>query len=222
MREYRLAVIPADGIGQETVPGAMRLRALLAEGDGGFRVRRDTFPWDSDYYVAHGAMMPANALQTLDSGFDAIYLGPVGDPRLPDDVTLWGLLIPIRRTFDQYVNPRPNRLLAGVPSPVRDKRPADIDLVLVRENTEGEYAGVGGRVHHLRPGDRQPDRRLLVAAAHARLPGRARRGQPADARGRGRARTGQARTLDLGGRATTAELSQAIAAAVRRLAQSSA
>src|ERR1051325_8994199 len=96
MRDYRLAVIPADGIGQERVPEAMRVLDVLAEVDGGFRVQRDALPWGSDYYVAHGAMMPTDALTILD-GYDAIYLGPVGDPRLPDDVTLWGLLIPIRR-----------------------------------------------------------------------------------------------------------------------------
>jgi tartrate dehydrogenase/decarboxylase/D-malate dehydrogenase len=90
-------------------------------------------------------MMPADALQILDSSYDAIYLGPVGDPRLPDDVTLWGLLIPIRQTFDQYVNLRPIRLLPGVRGPLRDKDPADVDIVFVRENTEGEYSGVGGR-----------------------------------------------------------------------------
>jgi tartrate dehydrogenase/decarboxylase/D-malate dehydrogenase len=146
MREYRLAVIPADGIGQETVPEAMRLLDLLAEVDGGFQVRRDEYPWGSAHYLAHGAMMPGDALTILD-GYDAIYLGPVGDPRIPDDVTLWGLLIPIRQTFDQYVNLRPIRLFKGVRGPLAGKGPADIDLVFVRENTEGEYAGVGGRVH---------------------------------------------------------------------------
>jgi tartrate dehydrogenase/decarboxylase / D-malate dehydrogenase len=145
MREYRLAVIPADGIGQETVPQAMVLLDTLAEIDGGFRFRREVLPWGSQYYFEHGAMMPTDALQTLDNNYDAIYLGPVGDPRLPDDVTLWGLLIPIRQTFDQYVNLRPIRLLPGVRGPLRDKDPADVDIVFVRENTEGEYSGVGGR-----------------------------------------------------------------------------
>ena len=148
MREYHLAVIPADGIGQETVPETMRVLDALAEVDGGFRLRRDELPWGSKHYFAHGAMMPADALKTLESeGYDAIYLGPVGDPRLPDAVTLWGLLIPIRQSFDQYVNLRPIRLLPGVRGPLRDKGPAEIDLVFVRENTEGEYSGVGGRVH---------------------------------------------------------------------------
>ena len=145
MRDYHLAVIPADGIGQETVPEAIALLDTLAEVDGGFRFRRDEFPWGSEYYFQHGLMMPADAVQTLDSGYDAIYLGPVGDPRLPDDVTLWGLLIPIRQTFDQYVNLRPIRLLPGVRGPLRDKTAADLDIVFVRENTEGEYSGVGGR-----------------------------------------------------------------------------
>jgi tartrate dehydrogenase/decarboxylase / D-malate dehydrogenase len=147
MRDYHLAVIPADGIGQETVPEAMTLLDTLAEVDGGFRIRRDAFPWGSEHYFRHGLMMPADAVQTLDNGYDAICLGPVGDPRLPDDVTLWGLLIPIRQTFDQYVNLRPIRLLPGVRGPLRDKTAADLDIVFVRENTEGEYSGVGGRVH---------------------------------------------------------------------------
>jgi tartrate dehydrogenase/decarboxylase/D-malate dehydrogenase len=147
MRAYRLAVIPADGIGRETVPEAMQVLDTLAELDGGFQVRREEFPWGSDYYFAHGAMMPLDALEVLDSGFDAIYLGPVGDPRLPDAVTLWGLLIPIRQSFDQYVNLRPIRLLPGVRGPLAGRGPAEVDFVFVRENTEGEYSGVGGRVH---------------------------------------------------------------------------
>jgi len=103
-------------------------------------------PWGSDHYRQTGRMMPADALQTL-GGFDAVYLGAVGSPDVPDDVTLWGLLLPMRQHFDLYVNLRPVRLLAGVESPLRGKGAQDIDMVCVRENTEGEYSGVGGRAH---------------------------------------------------------------------------
>jgi tartrate dehydrogenase/decarboxylase/D-malate dehydrogenase len=148
MRDYHLAVIPADGIGQETVPEAMRVLDALAATAAAFRVTRAELPWGSEYYLQHGAMMAADGLQTLErGGFDAIYLGPTGDPRLSDAVTLWGLLIPMRQQFDQYVNLRPSRLLPGVAGPLAGKGPADIDLVFVRENTEGEYSGVGGRAH---------------------------------------------------------------------------
>src|SRR5207237_9320467 len=106
------------------------------------------FDSGTERYLREGAMMPADALTTLEQGgFDSILLGPVGDPRVPDHITLWGLLLPIRQAFDQYVNLRPVRLLPGVRSPLSDKRPQDIDIVCVRENTEGEYAGAGGRVH---------------------------------------------------------------------------
>src|SRR5579875_992999 len=164
LREYHLAVIPADGIGQETVPEAMRVLDALAAVTDAFRVTRTEFPWGSEYYLRHGAMMPPDGLRLLErEGFDAIYLGPVGDPRLPDSVTLWGLLLPIRQQFDQYVNLRPIRLLPGVRGPLADKGPADIDLVFVRENTEGEYSGVGGRVH---PG--QPDELAIQSAVFTR------------------------------------------------------
>jgi tartrate dehydrogenase/decarboxylase/D-malate dehydrogenase len=164
LREYHLAVIPADGIGQETVPEAMRVLDAVAAATGAFRVTRSEFPWGSEHYLRHGAMMPPDGLRILErEGFDAIYLGPVGDPRLPDSVTLWGLLLPIRQQFDQYVNLRPIRLLPGVRGPLADKGPADIDWVFVRENTEGEYSGVGGRVH---PG--QPDELAIQSAVFTR------------------------------------------------------
>ncbi len=164
MREYHLAVIPADGIGRETVPEAMRVLDALAAVAGTFRVTRTEFPWGSEHYLRHGAMMPPDGLRILEhEGFDAIYLGPVGDPRLPDSVTLWGLLIPIRQQFDQYVNLRPIRLLPGVRGPLADKGPADIDLVFVRENTEGEYSGAGGRVHA-----GQPDELAIQSAVFTR------------------------------------------------------
>jgi tartrate dehydrogenase/decarboxylase/D-malate dehydrogenase len=146
MATRRIAVIPGDGIGPEVVEQALHVidAALLETGEG--LVRWESFPWGSAYYLEHGRMMPVDAIETLRS-FDAILLGAVGDPKVPDHVTLNGLLLPIRRSFDQYVNCRPATLFEGVRSPLRRKSPLSIDLVVLRENTEGEYCDVGGRVH---------------------------------------------------------------------------
>jgi tartrate dehydrogenase/decarboxylase / D-malate dehydrogenase len=142
-REHRIAVIAGDGVGAEVVPAGRR---VLESAAVDFRLAWTDLPWGSEHYLQTGRMMPADALETL-SGFDAIYLGAVGSPEVPDDVTLWGLLLPIRQHFDLYVNLRPVRLLPGVESPLRGQGAAEIDMVCVRENTEGEYAGVGGRAH---------------------------------------------------------------------------
>jgi len=148
MRRYHIAVFPGDGIGSEVIPVGVRVLKVLAEAGGEFRVDTEKFGWGSEWYLQHGVMMPSDGIQVLErGGFDAILLGPIGDPRVPDHITLWGLLLPIRQQFDQYVNLRPMRLLPGVSSPLAAKGPSDIDMVCVRENTEGEYAGVGGRVH---------------------------------------------------------------------------
>ncbi len=145
--EYRIAVIPGDGIGQEVVPEGCRILKAAEEAIGGFRLHFDEYPWGTEYYLQHGRMMPTDALKTLEA-YDAIYLGAIGMPSLaPDHVTLWGLLLPIRKAFEQYVNIRPTRLLPGLSGPLRNKGPEDIDFVCLRENTEGEYSGVGGRVH---------------------------------------------------------------------------
>lgn len=145
MQRYRIAVIAGDGIGREVIPaGKAVLEAAVA---GSAELVWTDLPWGSDYYRETGAMMPADGIETL-KGFDAIYLGAVGDPpHIPDHVTLWGLMLPIRKALDMHVNVRPIRLLPGVTGPLRDKGPADIDMIFVRENTEGEYAGVGGRIH---------------------------------------------------------------------------
>ncbi|MGA7671755.1 MAG: tartrate dehydrogenase [Nitrolancea sp.] len=145
MNEYRIAVIAGDGIGKEVIPAGKRvLEAAL--GDSA-KLVWDDLDWGSDHYRRTGAMMPADGLETLKQ-HDAIYLGAVGDPpAIPDHVTLWGLLLPIRKTFDLYVNVRPIKLLPGVTGPLVGKTSSDIDMLWVRENTEGEYAGVGGRVH---------------------------------------------------------------------------
>ena len=144
MKSYRVAVIPGDGIGQEVVPEGVRVLEACARRFG-FQVHTEEFPWGCGYYLQHGRMMPPDGLDRL-RGFDAILLGAVGDPRVPDHVSLWGLLLQIRKRFDLYVNLRPVRLLEGVPGPLSGRGPRDVDMVFVRENTEGEYAGVGGRV----------------------------------------------------------------------------
>lgn len=144
MKIYRLAVIPGDGIGQEVIPEGMKV--LDAAGRRfGFRIEPTEFPWGCGYFLTQGVMMPEDGLARL-RDFDAIYLGAVGDPRVPDHISLWGLLLPIRKAFDLYVNLRPIRLLDGIDGPLANRRPEEIDVLFVRENTEGEYAGIGGRL----------------------------------------------------------------------------
>jgi len=144
LNTHRLAVIPGDGIGREVIP--VGLKVIDAAGDRfGFRIEPSEFPWGCGYYLSHGAMMPEDGLTRL-RDFDAIYLGAVGDPRVPDHVSLWGLLLPIRKSFELFANVRPIRLLDGIDGPLAGRRPEDIDMMFVRENTEGEYAGIGGRM----------------------------------------------------------------------------
>ncbi len=146
MRHYRIAVLPGDGIGQDVAAEGLQALATLQELRGDFRLETREFDWSCGYYLRHGRMMPPDGLKTLEE-FDAIYLGAVGFPTVPDHVSLWGMLLPIRQGFDLYVNLRPIRLLPGTEGPLKGRGPEDIDFVCVRENTEGEYAGVGGRVH---------------------------------------------------------------------------
>jgi tartrate dehydrogenase/decarboxylase / D-malate dehydrogenase len=142
----RVACIPGDGIGPEVVREARRVLDAAAELHGGVKFDYDEFPWSCRYYLEHDEMMPKDALDTL-ADFDTIFLGAVGWPGVPDHISLWGLLIPIRRHFHQYVNVRPVKLLRGMRSPLRDREPGDIDFVVVRENSEGEYSDIGGRIH---------------------------------------------------------------------------
>lgn len=146
MKEYRIAAIPGDGIGPEVIAAGLEVLRALEEKVGGFRLRVESFPWGSEYYKKNGLMMPKEGLAQL-RDFDAIYFGAVGAPDVPDHVTLWGLRLAICQGFDQYVNLRPTRILRGLSSPLRDCKPGDLDWVIVRENTEGEYAGQGGRAH---------------------------------------------------------------------------
>ncbi|MGH3144256.1 MAG: tartrate dehydrogenase [Rubrobacter sp.] len=139
-----IAVVGGDGIGPEVTAAGVRVIQAAARGDSSLQVSFTEFPWGCEYYLEHGLMMPEDALETL-ADHDAIYLGAVGWPTVPDHVSLWGLLLPIRRNFDQYVNLRPARLLRGVKSPLAE--PKDLDITVVRENTEGEYSDSGGRVY---------------------------------------------------------------------------
>jgi tartrate dehydrogenase/decarboxylase / D-malate dehydrogenase len=142
---HRVAVIPGDGIGKEVLPEGMRV--LEAAGRRfGFECEWKMFDWSCERFTKTGRMMPEDGLDQL-RAFEAIYLGAVGFPGVPDHVSLWGLLIPIRRGFRQYVNLRPVRLLPGVRSPLRDRAPADIDMLIIRENNEGEYSEIGGRLY---------------------------------------------------------------------------
>ncbi|HEY6828684.1 MAG TPA: tartrate dehydrogenase [Gemmatimonadaceae bacterium] len=141
-RRYRIAVIPGDGIGKEVVPAARRVLER-ASARFGFVLEWCEFDWSCERYARVGSMMPDDGLDQL-RAFDAILLGAVGFPGVPDHVSLWGLLLPIRRGFQQYVNLRPVRLLPGVASPLRDREAGSIDFCIVRENTEGEYSDVGG------------------------------------------------------------------------------
>ena len=145
MATYRIAVIPGDGIGKEVVPEGQRVLEAAAKRFG-FELRWEEFEWSCEHYVRHNRMMPENGLEQI-SRHDAIFLGAVGWPTVPDHISLWQLLIPIRRHFRQYVNLRPVRLFAGVPCPLRDKVPGDIDFFVVRENNEGEYSEIGGRIY---------------------------------------------------------------------------
>ena len=146
MREYSIAAIPADGIGPEVIAAGVQALESLQKRLGDVKFNVETFDWGSAYYRKHGVMMPTDGLATLKK-FDAIYFGAVGAPDVPDHITLWGLRLPICQGFDQYANVRPTRILPGITSPLRNVGPGDLDWVIVRENSEGEYAGCGGRVH---------------------------------------------------------------------------
>lgn len=145
MKMFRIAVIPGDGIGKEVVPEGIRV--LEAAGRKfGLGFQWDPFPWSCEYFLAEGRMMPSDGLARI-RHHDAIFLGAVGFPGVPDHVSLWGLLIPIRRSFQQYANVRPVRLMPGVACPLAGRKPGDIDFVVVRENNEGEYSSIGGRLY---------------------------------------------------------------------------
>jgi tartrate dehydrogenase/decarboxylase/D-malate dehydrogenase len=166
MRAYRIAAIPGDGIGVEVIAAGLRALEVIAKREGNFRFEVKNFPWSSDYYLEHGHYIPEGGLTEL-SKFDAIFFGAVGSQRVPDHVSLWGLRLPICQGFDQYANVRPARVLPGVTSPLRAGQ--DIDWVVVRENTEGEYAGHGGRAHRGLPEEVATETAVFTRAGVTRV-----------------------------------------------------
>ena len=150
MKTYRIATIPGDGIGKEVVPAGREVLEALAAGSSTFEFDFEDFAWGGDWFRAHGEMMPADGLDALRDK-DAILFGSAGDPHIPDHVTLWGLRLKICQGFDQYANVRPTRILPGIDGPLKRCGPDDLNWVIVRENSEGEYSGVGGRVHQGHP-----------------------------------------------------------------------
>ena len=146
MKTYQIALIPGDGIGKEVIPAGRQALQTLAAADPGLGFEFEEFHWGGDHYRAHGLMMPADGLEAIRNK-DAILFGSAGDPGIPDHITLWGLRLKICQGFDQYANVRPTRILPGINAPLKRCTRADLDWVIVRENSEGEYAGVGGRAH---------------------------------------------------------------------------
>jgi tartrate dehydrogenase/decarboxylase / D-malate dehydrogenase len=166
MRIHRIAAIGGDGIGPEVVGAGLQVLQALAARDRGFRLEFEHFPWGSDYYLERGHYIPHDGLERL-MRFDAILFGAVGSPRVPDHVSLWGLRLPICQGFDQYANVRPARVLPGVTSPLAGGNA--IDWVIVRENSEGEYAGSGGRTHRGLPGEVATETSVFTRAGCARI-----------------------------------------------------
>ena len=168
MNPWCIAVIPGDGIGAEVIPEGVRVLEALAHRTAALHLEFQYFDWGSERYLAHGQMMPDGGLETLGE-FDAIYFGSAGDPRVPDHITLWELRLKICQGFEQYANVRPARLLRGVRSPLAGVGPADLDWVIVRENSEGEYAGVGGRIHQNYPEEVALDVSVFTRAGVERI-----------------------------------------------------
>jgi tartrate dehydrogenase/decarboxylase/D-malate dehydrogenase len=150
MKTYSIATIPGDGIGKEVIPAGQKVLEALASRNNLFQFQFENFSWGGDYYRKHGVMMPDDGLNDLRDK-DAILFGSAGDPNIPDHITLWGLRLKICQGFDQYANVRPTRILPGIDGPLKRCGPNDLNWVIVRENSEGEYSGVGGRVHQGHP-----------------------------------------------------------------------
>lgn len=150
MIKHKVAVIPGDGVGPEVIREGIRVLEKVSELEGNFEFEFEEFPWGCDYYLEKGEMMPADGIETL-SKFDAILLGAVGAPGVPDHISLWDLLLRIRKGFDQYVNLRPVKLLKGAPCPIKDVNREEIDMIFVRENSEGEYSGSGCHINEGTP-----------------------------------------------------------------------
>ena len=168
MKTYRIATIPGDGIGKEVIPAGQRVMEALAAASRDFRFEFESFGWGGAWFRAHGTMMPADGLDALRDK-DAILFGSAGDPHIPDHVTLWGLRLKICQGFDQYANVRPTRILPGIDAPLKRCGPKDLDWVIVRENSEGEYSGVGGRVHQGHPIEAATDVSMMTRAGVERI-----------------------------------------------------
>jgi tartrate dehydrogenase/decarboxylase/D-malate dehydrogenase len=166
MKTYRIATVPGDGIGKEVVPAGRQVMEALS--GGSFSFQFENFDWGGDYYRQHGVMMPADGLDSL-RGKDAILFGSAGDPDIPDHITLWGLRLKICQGLDQYANVRPTRILPGIDAPLKRCRQEDLNWVIVRENTEGEYSGVGGRMHQGHPIEVATDLSLMTRAGVERI-----------------------------------------------------
>ncbi|PLC52061.1 tartrate dehydrogenase [Pollutimonas nitritireducens] len=168
MKTYRIATIPGDGIGKEVIPAGQQLLETLASANSSFRFEFENFDWGGDYYRQHGMMMPEDGLDALRHK-DAILFGSAGDPHIPDHITLWGLRLKICQGFDQYANVRPTRILPGIDAPLKRCQTRDLDWVIVRENSEGEYSGVGGRVHQGQPIEAATDVSIMTRAGVERI-----------------------------------------------------
>ncbi|MGE6916199.1 tartrate dehydrogenase [Achromobacter kerstersii] len=167
MNTYRIATIPGDGIGKEVIPAGQRIMQALAQA-GGLSFEFQNFDWGGDYYRQHGVMMPADGLDALRDK-DAILFGSAGDPDIADHITLWGLRLKICQGFDQYANVRPTRILPGIDAPLKRCTPEQLNWVIVRENSEGEYSGVGGRVHQGHPIEAATDVSIMTRAGVERI-----------------------------------------------------
>ena len=168
MKTYRIAAIPGDGIGKEVIPEGQKVLHAIAAKDSGLSFEFESFDWGGDYYRKHGLMMPEDGLDALRDK-DAILFGSAGDPHIPDHITLWGLRLKICQGFDQYANVRPTRILPGIDAPLKRCTPAQLDWVIVRENSEGEYSGVGGRAHQGHPIEVATDVSMMTRAGVERI-----------------------------------------------------
>ena len=168
MKKFKIACIPGDGIGQEVIPASQVVLEALAQGQSQFSFEFTSFDWGGDYYRQHGVMMPADGLDAL-RPMDAILFGSAGDPKIPDHITLWGLRLKICQGFDQYANVRPTRILPGIDAPLKRCTPEQLNWVIVRENSEGEYAGVGGRAHQGHPIEVSTDVSMMTRVGVQRI-----------------------------------------------------
>jgi tartrate dehydrogenase/decarboxylase/D-malate dehydrogenase len=168
MKTYRIATLPGDGIGKEVVPEGQKVLEAIAQKDKNIKFEFQDFDWGGDYYRKHGMMMPEDGLNALRDK-DAILFGSAGDPHIPDHITLWGLRLKICQGFDQYANVRPTRILPGIDAPLKRCTPEQLNWIIVRENSEGEYSGVGGRAHQGHPIEVATDVSMMTRAGVERI-----------------------------------------------------